>query len=95
MTLATDVRWGNPTSETPPTTEAFLYAHSLGGVDMKNNIRRPGDRRLSGGTPSFPLECSNGVTIMECRRKIPDRRINDIQVEWLDETVIALGVTEP
>jgi hypothetical protein len=33
-TLATAVRWGNPTSETPPTTGAFLYAHSLGGVEM-------------------------------------------------------------
>jgi hypothetical protein len=55
---------------------------------MKNNIRRPGDRRQNDATPSFPSKDRDGETIKECRRKIPDRRINDIQVEWIDETEV-------
>jgi hypothetical protein len=38
-------------------------------------------------TPSFPFKDSNGVTVRGCRREIPDRRINSIQAEWIDEVV--------
>lgn len=39
------------------------------------------DRRLRKDMPGFPFKDSNGATIKECRRKIRDRRISDIQVE--------------
>ena len=56
---------------------------------MKNKRLRDGDRRQNKGMPSFPFKDSSGATIRECRRNIPERRINDIQVEWIDETVIS------
>ena len=57
------------------------------GVVINKRLRLY-DRRQNKETLSFSLKVSNGVTIKECRRKIPDRRINDIQVEWIDETVV-------
>jgi len=56
---------------------------------MKNKRRRNDDRRQNNGTPSFPFKDSSGATIRECRRRIPDRRTSNIQVEWIDETVIS------
>ena len=56
---------------------------------MKNNRLRNDDRRQNKVMPSFPFKDSNGATIRECRRKIPERRINNIQAEWVDETVIS------
>jgi hypothetical protein len=47
-----------------------------------------GDRRQNSDTPSFPFKDSNGATVRECRREIPDRRINSIKSEWIDEVVI-------
>jgi hypothetical protein len=46
--------------------------------NMKNNRLRNNDRRQNKGMPSFPFKDSSGVTIRECRRKIPERRINNI-----------------
>ena len=47
-----------------------------------------GDRRQNDVMPGIPFKDSNGATIKECRRKIPDRRINNIQAEWINEVVI-------
>ena len=49
--------------------------------NMKNKRLRNGDRRQNNGTPSFPFKDSNGATIRECRRHIPDRRIGNTQAE--------------
>ena len=38
--------------------------------------------------PRAPFNDSNGATVKECRRKIPDRRIDNIHAEWIDEVVI-------
>ena len=46
------------------------------------------DMRHDRTMPRIPFRDSNGVTIKECRRKIPDRRLGSIQVEWIDEVVI-------
>ena len=46
------------------------------------------DRRHDRAMPKMPFKDSNGVTMKECRRKIPDRRINSIEVEWIEEVVI-------
>jgi hypothetical protein len=51
---------------------------------MKNRFRL-GDRRLDMAMPKIPFKDSNGATVKECRRKIPDRRLGNIQVEWIDE----------
>jgi hypothetical protein len=46
------------------------------------------DRRQNKEMPKGPLKDSNGATIKESRRKIPDRRVGNIKVEWVDEIVI-------
>jgi len=56
--------------------------------NMKNNRLRNDDRRQNKVMPSFPFKDNSGATIRKCRRKIPERRINNIQAEWIDETVI-------
>jgi len=50
-----------------------------------NKRFRPDDRRQNNNMPGVPFKDSNGATIKECRRRIPDRRIANIQVEWIDE----------
>lgn len=34
--------------------------------------------------PRVPFKDNNGATIKESRRRIPDRRLNNVQAEWLD-----------
>jgi hypothetical protein len=46
--------------------------------------RRTKDRRVSTITPPFPLLTVLG-RIMEDRRVLPDRRINNIQVKFLND----------
>jgi len=55
---------------------------------MKNKRFQFSDRRHNYAMPRAPFKDSNGATIKECRRKIPDRRLGNIQVEWIDEVVI-------
>jgi len=55
---------------------------------MGNKRLQFSDRRHDKNMPKVPFKDSNGATIKECRRKIPDRRIDNIQVEWIDEVVI-------
>ena len=55
---------------------------------MENKRFQFGDRRENNAIPNFPFKDSNGVTVKKCRRKMPDRRIDNIQVEWVDEVEI-------
>ena len=55
---------------------------------MRNRRLQVSDRRQNGDMPSVPFKDSHGATIKECRRKIPDRRMFNMQVEWIDENVI-------
>jgi carbon storage regulator len=41
------------------------------------------NRRQNNVMPRVPFKDSNGATITESRRKIPDRRIGNIQAEWI------------
>jgi hypothetical protein len=65
-----------------------MVTHVLGAGTMGNKRFQFGDRRQNDAMPSIPFKDSNGATIKECRRKIPDRRINNIQAEWINEVVI-------
>ena len=56
---------------------------------MENRRFQFGDRRENDAIPNYPFKDSHGATIRECRRKIPERRINNIQAEWIDEAVIS------
>ena len=55
---------------------------------MENKRFQFGDRRRKEDMPRVPFKDSHGATITECRRKIPDRRIGNIQAEWIDDIVI-------
>ena len=65
-----------------------MIAHILGGGTMRNKRFQLCDRRQGRAMPSEPFKDSEGATIKECRRRIPDRRIGNIQVDWIDEVVI-------
>jgi hypothetical protein len=47
------------------------------------------DRRRVNSMPVVPFRDSNGLTIHEDRRKQPDRRLNSIQAEWVDELLLS------
>jgi len=55
---------------------------------MANKRFQFGDRRENSAMPRVPFKDSSGAIIKECRRKIPDRRVSNIQSEWVDEIVI-------
>jgi hypothetical protein len=55
---------------------------------MGNKRFQFGDRWQNDVMPGIPFKDGNGATIKECRRKIPDRRINNIHAEWINEIVI-------
>jgi hypothetical protein len=55
---------------------------------MRNKRFRLSDRRQNSDIPNAPFKESNGATKMKCHRNIPDRRINNIQAEWVNEIVI-------
>ena len=49
------------------------------------NQRKPEDRRRLVGKQPLPFRDSNGVGVLEDRRKQPDRRMNGIEeAEWLE-----------
>ncbi|MGD8629288.1 MAG: hypothetical protein PVG72_01010 [Gammaproteobacteria bacterium] len=47
------------------------------------------DRRRAGSMPAVPFTDSSGLTIQEDRRKQPDRRLNNIQAELVDELLLS------
>ena len=51
---------------------------------MRNKRLQVIDRRQNNDMPKVPFKDSNGSIIKQSRRKIPDRRLNNIQAEWLD-----------
>ena len=55
---------------------------------MKNRRAQDSDRRHDRVMPHAPFKDSNGATIKECRRRIPDRRHSHIKAEWIDEVIL-------
>jgi len=53
-----------------------------GGGEMY--IQRNKDRRGFGGKTSFPLKTKEGGLVEEDRRSIPDRRLGNIHLEFVD-----------
>jgi hypothetical protein len=46
---------------------------------MRNKRFKFSNRRRNSVMPGVPFKDSHGATINECRRKLPDRRIDGIQ----------------
>ena len=55
---------------------------------MRNKRFQSGDRRQSDDKPRAPFKDGNGKLIPGCRRMLPDRRINSMHGEWIEEIVI-------
>ena len=53
---------------------------------MNNKSDPQSDRRQERVMPRTSFKDSNGATIKECRRRIPDRRLNlnNINAEWIE-----------
>jgi hypothetical protein len=41
------------------------------------------DRRQCGVSPRFPMHDADNKLVKQDRRKLPDRRLSGIEVEWL------------
>ena len=63
---------------------AFRVAHIQRGEVMKNKRFLFVDRRHEPVMPMTPFKDSNGATIKECRRKIPDRRIDNVSAKLVN-----------
>ena len=63
--------------------------HGIYQGGAMENRRKFGDRRQNKTMPSVPFKDSKLVTVWECRRKIPDRRIGNTQGERLNDLVIS------
>ena len=50
--------------------------------DKRNSVE---DRRQYMDTPKALIKDNYGVTITDDRRNMPDRRINNIEVEWVEK----------
>ena len=55
---------------------------------MRSRRSRLADRRQNNDIPDFPFKDGDGATVRECRRMIPDRRIDSMHGEWIEEIVI-------
>ena len=55
---------------------------------MKNKRFQFGDRRQNAAMPGVPFKDSNGATIKKCRRKIRDRRTDNIPADRYHRIVI-------
>ena len=55
---------------------------------MHNRHCQPGDRRKDENTRAMPFRDGSGTVIREDRRKLPDRRLNNIQAEWVNEILL-------
>jgi hypothetical protein len=69
-----------------PRCHVFLLLSGLG--TMRNKRLLFSDRRHGMIMPRVPFKDSRGATIRNCRRKIFDRRIHNIQAEWIEQIVI-------
>ena len=58
---------------------------------MRNRRLQFSNRRYKEDMPKVPFKDSNGATIHESRRRIPDRRIANIKVEWFDAEWIEIS----
>ncbi len=50
---------------------------------------KPGNRRQFSDMPQFPFMDSNGTIIRECRRRVPDRRIDRARAERMNDAMFS------
>ena len=55
----------------------------------KTMVLKPGNRRQFSGKPQFQFVDSNGAIIRECRRRVPDRRIDRVRAERINDVLFS------
>ena len=58
-------------------------------MKIKDKRGKIDDRRHDIDALKIPVKDNGGVTIIGDRRNTPDRRINNIEVEWVEEGEIS------
>lgn len=53
-----------------------------------NNRRKDGDRRSFGRSEIFPFTDKNGSVLHESRSRLPDRRLNSLEVAWIPMALV-------
>jgi hypothetical protein len=64
---------------------AVVNENDVGEVIMTDKRIRQNDRRNRLDTPEFPFRDSRGKLVKHDRRQMPDRRLNNIEVEEIEE----------
>ena len=79
--------------QTPRTGVALLFSLiPLREVAaMRNRRLQFSDRRYKEDMSKVPFKDGNGATIHESRRRIPDRRIANLQSDWIDTEWIEIS----
>ena len=52
---------------------------------MKDRRSQTRDRRSYEQRPEYPLWDSDNILVLEDRRRVPDRRTDSIEVDWIEE----------
>lgn len=52
---------------------------------MKDRRLRKQDRRNYRESPEFPLRDCDNILVLADRRRVPDRRTDSIEVDWIEE----------
>ena len=68
----------------PVTTTGGIAA----GKTLDNKRSQTRDRRNYGQDKAFPLQDSNNRFVLADRRRVPDRRIHHIEVDWVEEVLV-------
>ena len=50
--------------------------------------RSSGDRRSFRPTPAFPFADKRGCILQDSRSRLPDRRLNNLSIEWLSMALV-------
>ena len=72
--------WRSPCCGKQPRDDSY----AVGREPVREKRVRPGERRQGKQMPRVPFKDSDGATIKESRRSVPDRRAGNIRVNWTD-----------
>jgi len=62
--------------------------HIAAGKTLKDKRSQTRERRNYGQNKAFPLQDSDNNIVLADRRRVPDRRIQHIEVDWVEEDLV-------
>ena len=79
-----DTRCSLKGSASPVTATGYTKA----GKTLKDKRSQTRERRNYGQIKAFPLQDSDSQIVLADRRRVPDRRIRNIEVDWVEEDLV-------